>query len=534
MTGKIYITDRDQNIGKIILDNGKETKVMRFPASYESGDIAHVEFVANDPDKPLINLSAESPVLYYGSLMLPKTGEMPKPSLIVSYPVPLGLLFFQINKVKFPIDYHHRMVSFKVTKDKNGRLMAVEVAQAAKHDQYKCCNAVYGTITSGVQRAQEGYIAEVHDQAEDLNIINGVVDRFVTHRYDGAAVETGYIKVGQKGAEAYFRLDLYKQQFGKSPAIGERVFFSTTHDFYAQSRVLRFYKSSQPMLPIDKQRIVAIFGGRSYEIHMNNYMRVAKTTPKAGNIIWGYVLGGRLELAAKANETRLNFTFVPQRRPQKSLIPTIQPQQFNGFVEPDPGTIYRACVNDNGRIMAIFKAGFESLPEAIQAYKSHELNQKAKLPAIETMIKRRFSDSNISLGHLMEQRREILYNEVDRLLSTGAYHQAMDYEFRIQELSYEPKRLCGFREMPSWAEILLEKIDPIETKASSVSWDILPDSPANFTKVLSNDTAWSIDINATDGTTDPIISNAAWNTDIYEYSLEINPITPKTYYNIDI
>lgn len=534
MTGKIYITDRDQNLGKIVLDNGKECRIMKFPASYESGDIAHVEFVAKDPEKAIISLSAESPILHYGLLLLPRKGEEPKPSLIVRYPVPLGLVYYPVHQVKFPIDKDHGKVSFRIVKNKNGVLTASNVSPANPEDLYKCNMPLYGVIKSKAVEAQEGYITAVNITLNDSNLYNGLVDRFSFLQCDGHQVELGFIQSESNGPEAYFRVDLYLKSFGRQPEIGERVFAETTRDFYSGLRVVRFNRSSEQVETFDNRTIEVVVSDHGFKIPMSEYLKIEQKAPEAGDIVWAFMTRNGLELTVSAHAKRQDYVFIPGSGGKRAAPLPVQAQQFDGFVEPEPGRVYRAYVDDGGDVRGIQRVNMDSLPEALDCYKSRDLSRYSILPAIETMIKYRFSDFKITIPDLIDERRDILERLVDRYVSAGNYDQAMDYELRLQELRYSPDELGKFENMPVWAEIIFMESGDLETDLSRMSWYIELDVPADTIELPSFETFWNIDLIEKSRMIELKDTESRWEIEMTKHAIDYNPGTPKTYYHIEI
>ena len=69
MKGRIFIINRENNIGKILLDGGQESLVMTFPASFETGDRVEVKFRNDDINDRVINMSIPGDEWNYGILM---------------------------------------------------------------------------------------------------------------------------------------------------------------------------------------------------------------------------------------------------------------------------------------------------------------------------------------------------------------------------------------------------------------------------------------------------------------------------------
>ena len=535
MTGTIYIINQERNIGKIVFKDGRESKLMTFPSTFESGDIAIVGFVNNDPDEQLISLSAESPIVHYGSLLLPKIGEKPKPSVLVFYPLPLGLIYYEPQSIKFPVNYGNRVVSFRIRKDRRGLLKAYDIQTVESEFRYKCTRPSYGTIKSTNITAQEGYITAINDVSKSNTISHGIIDRFSTIKANRESVDIGYVKIVSEGHEAYFRIDLFQSFFKNKPVIGEEVFFSSKKGFYSSNIITQFHHSASKAELLSNQTIDVMLDKKIYRISMEHYMNVYKKSPQAGDIVWAYKVEDTIRLVRHADESRTSYRFIHDPDSRYKTPINVQEDKFIDFVRPEPEALYRAQIDKSGQLYSINKVNLSRLPEAIDVYKSLNKNSEAKLRAIDTMIKHKFQDKyTISTQSLITDRETLLKDMLAKLIAAGKYDQALQYEFRKQDFHYAPHELNKYKNLKVWAEAILDPINCIEPSKSKSCWDITPEPPSRELVVPSPAHPWNTDTDKTEAELEAICENNPWDIDLYDYSVEIDPSSLNINYYIDI
>ncbi|MCB5261255.1 MAG: cold shock domain-containing protein [Candidatus Cloacimonetes bacterium] len=341
MKGKIYITDLEKSLGKIVFEDDSETRIMRFPASYESGDWAYVDFVNNDPTKGVISIFAESPQPCFGSIVLPKRGDKPKPSLLVNYPVPLGIAWYDISKVDFPVDYEHRMVGFRLRKDKLGRLSAVDLTQVSRQERYKCRPSSYGSIEQSI--ILDGFITELKDSASASNeILTGKVSSFWTLNRNSGPVEMANLRADPPNDRVSFFISDYRRKFRRSPVIGETLMFTLKQNSKYKD-VQRFIDpADKGGLPKEQQSICVSVQGKDYTLPLTDYEKLYGKAPKAGDIIKCVKQGYSIALIENSCEEAYSFeSYLADKAVRSQVLSGIISQYHAdkgfGFVQEDTG-----------------------------------------------------------------------------------------------------------------------------------------------------------------------------------------------------
>ena len=71
MKGLVQIINNNNHMGKILLDDGRESYLIKFPTSFQSGDNINVKFKNDDPSDKILHYSVLSNDWYYGFIMIP-------------------------------------------------------------------------------------------------------------------------------------------------------------------------------------------------------------------------------------------------------------------------------------------------------------------------------------------------------------------------------------------------------------------------------------------------------------------------------
>ena len=177
MTGKIQIINTQNHTGKILLNDGRESSIIKFPETFETGDIAEVKFRNNDPRDTVINMSIPGDEWHFGYLMN-QFGN--RGDLICTYPKMRGLIQYKhayqissiIQKNK------HALVKFKIQKSTDGKVSAIDITEADKKDQFRCKTPKFGELEVKQERTKTGFVKEiVKTKLSEKEVISGVINR---------------------------------------------------------------------------------------------------------------------------------------------------------------------------------------------------------------------------------------------------------------------------------------------------------------------------------------------------------------------
>jgi len=200
----------------------------------------------------------------------------------------------------------------------------------------------------------------------------------------------------------------------------------------------------------------------------------------------------------------------------------------------DPEEVLRVYLDQAEGKVEIHKVNLNQLAEAVCCYKSPDLNGKFRLQALETLIRHRFCDKRIRFNDLVNERRSILENLSEESLAAGRFEQAIDYEFRLQELHYNPQTLRKFKDMPLWAKAILAEVRYPDAITDQSPWSIDLDNQVIGVQALTDENAWSIEIRNTDESLEVVPDEGKWSIHLTGHTADTNLAVDKIHYNIDI
>jgi len=599
MNGIVYILDTEYRVGKIVFEDGRESKPMCFPINYESGDLADTEFVNGDPEKPLIKLSAVSPLVHYGSLLVPKPGASPSPFIIVNYPLPIGLVKYRLPEVDFPIDHKHRNVCFRINKDAQGGLLATHVKQTDDNESHRCSPPLYGLLHEEQSHLSEAYVSEI--KTSNTGIHSGQISRIVTmNRGLSDEYQFGFVSTDEI-PNIFFNLRVFKlQHHDIQPTEGMSVYFCMVESEKG-FRITRFI--SENHVPPARQSVIKKTAGKQYTVDKELFVRFYQREPNPGDIVHGFIAKNafsfadskqhivralylRPDIIDKAqgiqsgkiinydsqsgigmikthNGTVLRFDYRIYDRclggyPLRSKAVLFQEASdkaadsrevisflsydcidcgelhSNSYSLIDPEDVFRVYRDQAGGKVEIHKVNLNNLAEAVGCYKSPDLNGKHRLQALETLIRHRFCDKRIRFNDLVNERRRILEDLSEESLTAGRFDQAMDYEFRLQELHYNPQILRKFKDIPLWAKAILTDVRYPDAITDQSPWRIDFDYPVIGVQALTDETAWCIEIRNTDESLEVAPDEGKWSIHLTGHTADTNLAVDKILFNIDI
>nr|WP_321500843.1 hypothetical protein [uncultured Dethiosulfovibrio sp.] len=200
-TGTIRITDFRRYTGKIILDDGRESSILKFPNTYEDGDRAFVSFKGDDPDQSPLSLHAISQGWNYGVVVALNPRDTG--SILITWPNLMGLVFLENKSLQAQ---KGTAVCFRLKKTRDGRLSAVEISRAPK-DKYHYAQFYCGRLVRGNSCWKTGFIK---------NVINKDDHWF------------GFIEQNDGSKDAYFGGHIFQRAYNRKAVKGDIVYFKTT------------------------------------------------------------------------------------------------------------------------------------------------------------------------------------------------------------------------------------------------------------------------------------------------------------------
>jgi len=294
MKGKIVIINSKENIGKIIFDDGKESLLNKFPDIFESGDIVDVDFFKNDPSLKIQKLVSQGDKWLYGYIQIPHNINKPYGNLLITYPDMKGLIFYHKNdfsnlRIQSGSGFK-TSVKFKIKKELNGKMKAVEISTVPVQEQYKCNIPKFGYIKSETSKVHMGFISEItKEKRTDKNIISGTISRIIV-KNQGQDDEYcfGFITSVDADKDIYFRGDLFKNFYGTHPIENTQVFFKVINFNSGDISVKSFFQDSKIKLLDENEQYITIEKPEDnikFNVYINQYKKIYNKEPEEGDIV---------------------------------------------------------------------------------------------------------------------------------------------------------------------------------------------------------------------------------------------------------
>lgn len=352
MTGKIYLSNAEEGIGKVIFTDGTETKSLKFPSTIQSGDIADVTLSNLGNKQTVVFNDITSPDTYYGSLMKSNALNSSSRAILVSFPHPLGLIYCNHS------DLHAdaRNLKFTISKDMNGNLTPINIRLVAKNEVFMCRAPKYGKLTIHPKEFTEGYISNMETSLPaNVNIgvvsyINqkngsyGFIHKAGTYilKRDKAEV-TNYAKKmnSQKEGGIFFNMIGYRNRYNKAALVGDIV-------YYCSMDTAKGTQVSEFLSPIAKQEILTIqCAKKSYQITKAEYENTLKKAPEIGSIVTGIIKNERFTLLPEKTKNSSEFHLIPDRKSQ-GVIESGKIISFNAEIREGMVFSYGKRIKFNG------------------------------------------------------------------------------------------------------------------------------------------------------------------------------------------
>ena len=543
MTGKILIIDTIRHYGKILLADGRESALQSFPASYETGDIATVKFIQDDPSKKVLSISVEAEDVFYGNVFVPsKDGLTNYISIITSYPRLMGLVQYNPNELDFIPSRDACKVKFQIHKNEKGFLSAHQIQLVSDKERFKCTTPVFGKIGEEHQPVLDGFVKRIVKE----EIIPGdygegkITNLYIKNRGQENEYEYGFIKDKRSNKEIYFKVAQYKDVYRQKAQVGTDVIYKTNmgEDKYFIST---FYEElPKRVIPLDGQYCFVKIGPDEYRLKIQEFRALYGTNPTEGDIVRCTVSGKNLKLV-NTQEQEINQNIFYGVNPRlkssdqgygKAIQLECGEDNFTNFANPSADELYLAYINQAGKVEEIFKADLDSLPVAIAYYKTENKDKRFRLQAINTMIKANFKDSKINSFLLAEERISLLNELVSEATEKNLEFQLSEYQYQLQMLKYDPKSLKRCPDIAKPYLIEMDRKAVVEPPIDNAPWDINLNNPQVKEEPACE--AWSIRLDDVIAPISTDYQDAMWTID-QKQGRDIPSIKPTdTYYNITL
>lgn len=556
MTGIIQIINEKKHTGKLLLDDGRESRIIQLPGSFESGDRAVAEFSNDDPTDTLINITVPGDKWHFGFVMI-KHGKRRTKSgqekffsmghILPTYPNVRELIDYDQNNYGVrESNNRNQPIKFKIRKTQDGKVAAVEISKVEQKDEFKCYQPKFGKLEVSKEKVKTGIVKQiVKEKQSNENTIGGKVKLIAIDKNEnpyGIIVRDDLPDLRENNL--WFRPSMFNRFYGKKPNIGDDVNFSIN----ATSRGVQLKEFSNPtqkeILHKNQQYGIIDVNGKNTRFKLSKYKGFFNRTAEVGDIISYNHEGNKLtfkkddsEIIEKAvmktfensesgkitychsqgygfiKSEKCNKIFFSQNDFQKQHGKTpkkgdtvkfttetgekgVSVKQFHNnlncakstfknFVEIEPDALYYLYEN-NGHVEEVRKFNPKLKSEAISCYKDKNLSEKLRLDAIESLIEKKYEDKNITDKNkhrkitqekLINEKSKILTQLRDEQIQKGKHQKALDYEFRLQELQYEPSRLRKFN-LPKEFDINFSDTQKVKELALNEKLEISLDTEA--------------------------------------------------------
>lgn len=512
-SGKLLIINQEKNLAKILLANGDETKVIKVPQNYESGDIIRFHMVNIGRRSNINIISAKSPHKYFGIILFNKERQRITQSIIGSYPTPIGLLRFSKNELNLAYLVENRQVEFEVYKEKSGYNTAVNLNSPKPSDLYKCFSPKHAFV----KKAQPvlGYVSHIDRNFVELEvnekrykIIASILRK--THKAPvkigdiiSCQLHNGVIKILSEEIKDLYQVFLTNNQ--KDAPLAEGV--------------IKNYFHNKNMGYVEAY-------GTKYYFRFNTYLRSYHETPSIGKKV--------RFIRPHEMVNRNNPHLCPTIRSFEPIPIPADSSTFKDFMNPQGDELFRVYLTSDSFVREIQRSKPDKLSYALAIIKDNKMPQKNKLPALNTIVQHKFSDKKISTEDFQNQYMLTLQNLINEHISKQEFTAALQYEYIFQNIIYDPSRLKAYSKLAKWINPISFNGDIQNVKSRSKTWNIMEEKIAPKAAPSRSQKTWQIDLSPLKDDLDKYHHPQKWH--IMLDDITTKPIiknTYKSYYNID-
>ncbi len=369
MRGKVHLMSESSHLGKILLDDGRESRIIKFPDTFDTDDIVEVTFQRDDPLKPVIRMEVVGGEWYYGMVMVINR-EKPFGSILPTYPEIKPLAFFHTNNFpkSIPLKYGSQ-VKFHLRKQMDGKVSAVDIQAVSSSDRYKASIPVFGTIEKRLVRPQSGIVFQVV-KSKKQHHLTGVV-KFAKENPQGSLF--GFISRDDGGDDIYFFGEKFMQAYERRPQKGDRVAF-TVSEYRGRTQVGKFVDSRrEELLPPHEQYGViqpVDESEKSHRFRLDAYRKLFQREPVEGDIVYYRMENDKIFFLQDGETVQERYLFhigtpAEKRSDEKLLrarIKYFDPNRKFGFVKTEEGDAYFTLYT----YRRSFKSGEPSVGDSVE------------------------------------------------------------------------------------------------------------------------------------------------------------------------
>jgi len=547
MTGIIQIINEKNHTGKLLCDDGRESRIIQLPESFESGDRAVARFRNDDPQDRLIEIHVPGDNWHYGFVMI-KHGKkvyndtqveryVPVGNILPTYPAVRELLLYHQNDLNhtFLDENRNPHVKFKIQKSSDGKMKAVDITEVEDKDKFKCYQPKFGKLEVRKEQTKTGIVKKIVRE-KGIESIPGKISHISRPAENG--YQFGFIQRDDKpnrDDNVFFNMNAFRKKFHRIASNGENVNFSISTDSQGKKRVQEFTnKSQKEILSKSKQYGFVEIEGQQKRFSIQKFEEFYNQECIEGDLV--YFTEEKGEIVFKQDDSEvvekvvMNNSFYSRNHGKKVKQSYNCPKStFQNFVEVEPDELYYLYA-DKKNVDEVRKFNPKLKSEAISCYKDRNLSAKFRLDAIESLIEMNYSDRNITDENrhrkitqrkLTNEKRSIIAQLRDKQIEKGNHQRAMDFEFRLQEMEYNPQKLSKIN-IPNKYEIELTHNYNLIELPYSENWEISFDNVDELQemdyleKYLINLKESGIDINE-------INSEENWELDLSPAQI-VNPV----------
>ena len=563
MIGKIVILNSKDNFGKVIFEDGNESKVIKFPEHFENNDEIDISFKNNDLSGQVTKMIAHKRDNYGVVVSIFNQGIG---KVLVTYPQLSGLVNFK----HFSPAQQGLNLRFDIQKTINSQ-EAINIQVAKESEFYRCNTPTFGHIIQKNISTQESFIEDVVISRRVENLSSGYIKALREDKGFGFIAD-------ENGEDVFFLIGHFRKFYHRNPINGEDVTFLPKRGIKGMQ--VSYFSNGENFLPKEKQYIVV----DKQKISIFDYEKVYNKEPEVGDIVYltkseneitlekehfskyvdifqelvkslenkipnysgkitfiddkknyGFIKFENISVYFRAKDfinmykeepkkgASVNFKFkevdnkfsVSQFIEKKQAEENLNKNLYINFVEPQKDKLYFMYKNNQGN-SEIYESNMENLNEAISMYKDSKIPTKYKLDAIDTILKNKYTNIKITSEKLVEQKKMILANLIDTSTNQNNGFLALDYMSRFQEESYIPERLKKLRKVLLKEYSFIENINKstkcIDTKEDKININFDTYSN-NLSKTYLDNEFWSINIQNKEIKENNISENT-WNIDL--------------------
>lgn len=306
MTGIIQIINDKNHTGKLLLDDGRESRIIQLPASFESGDRAFAKFRNDDPADTLINITVLGDKWHFGFVMI-KHGkkfdkkvqqerDVPFGNILPTYPAVRELLFYHKNDLNQPFLDENRnfSVKFKIQKSYDGKVKAVDISKVAQEDKFKCYQPKFGKLEVIAEQPQTGIVNKIVREKESNNISGKVKFTATDKNGDPFGIIVRDDLPDLRENNLWFSPSMFSRFYSKEPNQDDDVSFSINKTSKGVQLQEFCNPAQKEILPKNKQYGILEIDGEEKRFSIQEFNKFYKQECIEGDLVYFVEENGQL------------------------------------------------------------------------------------------------------------------------------------------------------------------------------------------------------------------------------------------------